>query len=343
MATLKDIAAATGISVSTISRVLNQDETMIVTPQTQQRILDAAQALGYIPRNGRAKGESSRGTTPLKMGIAQMFENDQVLQDPYYLYMKNALEQVCFARGIETTPLFRNNQGDFTAQWESKLDGIFAIGSFTHQEIQSFQRMTNYIVFVDSSPDDERFFSAVPNFHLGLRQALEHLLEAGHRRIAFLGSHFTLQETHDLHLDARLYYFRNSLQAKELYFPELVLDCEMNSPSAYQVLNRALSEWTNPPTALFLSSDAMVQGALRALDQASISIPEQMSVIAFNDTPLSQNATPPLTSIRVLQHELAVAAMASMDLCRSGCEHPFKTVVPCMYVDRGSVAPPSSF
>ena len=339
MATLKDSAAATGISVSTISRVLNQDETISVTPQTQQKILETARKLGYVPVRSRGRGEEKPGRC-LKLGIAQMFEMEQVMQDPYYLYMKNALEQVCFTKGVETTPLFRDGSGDFVMQGEGGLDGIFAIGSFTPQEIESFIRLTRNVVFVDSAPDDEKYFAAVPNFHLGLRQALTHLLEAGHRRIAFLGSHFTLQETHDLKLDPRLYYFRNTLQNRSLYYPELVLDCAMNSPGAYQVLSQALGEWKEPPTALFLSSDAMVQGTIRALEEVGLSIPGDISVIAFNDTPLSANATPPITSIRVLQREMAVAAMTSMELCRSGIQYPFKTVVPCVYVERGSVAPP---
>ena len=341
MATLKDIAAATGISISTISRVLNRDETISVTPQTQQRILDAARTLGYTPVRSRSRGGVmvERPVT-LKMGIVQMFGSEQILLDPYYLYMKNALEEVCFAQGIETTPLFRDAMGNFCHQSERKLDGIFAIGSFTRQEIRSFLSLTQYVVFVDSSPDDEKYFSAVPNFHLGVRQALTHLLEAGHRRIGFLGSHFTLQETRDLKLDARLYYFRNILQERSLYLPELVMDCEMNAVSAYQALQQAFTRWTQPPTALFLSSDAMVPGVLRALKDGGFAVPEDLSIVAFNDTPLSQNASPALNAVRVLQHELAVAALSSMNLSRSGAQYPFKTVVPCVYVDRGSVGAP---
>ena len=213
-----------------------------------------------------------------------MFESEQVMQDPYYLYMKNALEQVCFSRVWKHPPV-PGPAGQLCHAGEGGLDGIFAIGSFTWQEIRSFQKLSRHVVFVDSSPDDEQFFSAVPNFHLGVRQALNHLLDAGHVKIGFIGSHFTLQETHDLKLDARLYYFRNSLQDKGLYRPEWVLDCDMNSPSAYQALSRAIKEWDQAPTALFISSDAMVQGVLRALDEAGWAIPEQISLIAFNDTP----------------------------------------------------------
>ena len=106
MATLKDISVATGISVSTISRVLNRDETISVSTQTEQRIFEVAQQLGYAPAHRHGKGETRRGASRLKMGIAQMFEPDMVLQDPYYLYMKNELEKECFEHGIETTTPF---------------------------------------------------------------------------------------------------------------------------------------------------------------------------------------------------------------------------------------------
>lgn len=341
MATLKDIAAATGVSISTISRILNRDETLSVPPQTQQKVFDAARELGYVATRSRSKNDSSRSGGQ-RMGIAQMFEMEQVLQDPYYLYMKTALEQVCFSRGLETISMFRDSQGDFAVQGEKTLDGIFAIGSFTSQEIRSFERYTHQIVFVDSTPDDERYFATVPNFHLGLRQALTRFLQEGHQRIGFIGSHYTLQETRDLKLDSRLCYFRNFLQDRGLYQEKYVLDSPMDSPSAFQVLSQALEQWDAPPTALFISSDAMANGVMRALSQAGLSVPKDISLIAFNDTPLSQNTTPPLSSIRVLQHELAVAALGAMDLCRSGVEYPFKTVVPCVYVERGSVAAPSA-
>lgn len=118
-----------------------------------------------------------------------------------------------------------------------------------------------------------------------------------------------------------------------------MLHSEMNSASGYEVLSRALERWQTPPTALFISSDAIAHGVLRALESRGLRVPQDISLIAFNDTPLSQNTTPPLSSVRVLQHELAVAALAAMELCSSGAQYPFKTVVPCVYIERESVAP----
>ncbi len=335
MATLKDISNLTGISVSTISRVLNNDETISVANETREKIFAAANELGYTPSKNKNKADVPQ---KLKIGIAQMFEMEQILEDSYYMYMKAALEKACFARGIETTNLFRNEQGKFITQAEFNLDGIFAIGSFTKEEIDSFKVYTNNIVFVDSAPDDEVYFSVLPNFHLGIRLAVNKFLQNGHTDIGFIGSHYTLQETRDLILDTRLYYFRNMLTDRGVYNEEFVLNCEMNSRSAYEVMNDFLKSSAKRPTALFVSSDAMANGVLKALHENHVKVPENMSVIAFNDTPLSENTRPPLSSIRVLQYELAQAALTSMDLKRSGIKYPFKTVVPCLYIERESVA-----
>lgn len=335
MATLKDIAEKTGVSVSAVSRVLNMDDTISVAEQTRKKIFDAAKELGY--KSSKQKNKSQNTQEHLKMGIAQMFEMEQVMEDVYYLYMKTALEEACFAKNIETTSLFRNPQGQFVMNGSGDLDGIFAIGSFTKGEIESFHKYTDNIVFVDSTPDDEKYYAAVPNFHLGVRQALNRLTEGGHKKIGFIGSHFTLQETRDLILDERLYYFRNNLMEKGIYREEFVLDSEMDSKSSFEVLSKFLESSDEYPTAIFISSDAMAQGVIKAITQAGLSIPDDISLISFNDTMLSQNAMPPLSSVRVLQREIADAAVRSMEEQRKGSAHPYKTVIPCVYIERNSV------
>lgn len=340
MATLKDIAGVTGISISTISRVLNRDETISVTPQTSDKIFAAAKALGYVPSRSRAKAESAAPAR--RMGIAQMLEMEQILEDPYYLYLKSALEKVCFSKGIETTNLFRDETGHFICQGESELDGVFAIGSFTSQEIADFRRYSAHVVFVDSSPDDEHYFAAVPNFRLGVRQALHRLLEAGHRRIGFIGSQCVFQAKKDRKLDDRLYYFQNILKEAGVFDPAYVLDSAINAAAGFAVMTQALEQWQMPPTALFIASDAIANGVLRALERKGISVPGEMSVIAFHDTPLSSNATPPLSSVRVLQNEIAAAAYLAMEASLAGSAYPFKTVVPCIYVERESIGTPGT-
>lgn len=335
MATLKDIAEKTGVSVSAVSRVLNMDDTISVAADTRRRIFDAARELGYKSTKQKNKAENTGAN--LKMGIAQMFEMEQVMEDVYYLYMKTALEEACFGKNIETTSLFRNSQGNFVMNGSGSLDGIFAIGSFTKEEIESFHKYTDNIVFVDSTPDDEKYYAAVPNFHLGVRQALSRFISAGHEKIGFIGSHFTLQETRDLILDERLYYFKNILTEKGIYNQEFVLDSDMNSKSAYDVLTAFFKEAKEYPTAIFVSSDAMVQGVIKAVTGAGLSVPDDISLITFNDTLLSQNAMPPLSSVRVLQREIADAAVRSMEEQRKGSAYPYKTVIPCIYTERKSV------
>ena len=93
-------------------RVLNWDETIRVSTQTEQRIFEVAQQLGYAPAHRHGKGRPGAGL-PAENGHCQMFEPDMVLQDPYYLYMKNELEKECFEHGIETTTFSGISGGSF--------------------------------------------------------------------------------------------------------------------------------------------------------------------------------------------------------------------------------------
>ena len=172
MATLKDIAALAGVSSATASRVLNQDPSLSVTEQTRQRVLDAARELGYrtvqqryqtvklLENADRAQPENAEK----RIGIAQMFETEQLLEDIYYMLLKNLLDEACFEKRWSTVMLFRNEQHHFVKNDELPLDGIVAIGRFTQSEIDDFHALTDNIVFLDSSPDEEKYCSIVPRY-----------------------------------------------------------------------------------------------------------------------------------------------------------------------------------
>lgn len=106
MATLKDIAALAGVSPSTVSRVLQEDATLSVTEQTRERIRQAAQELGYVkPQRKNIQKNVSNESRKYCVGIAQMAVQETP-EEWYCMVLKNAVEQACFARNLETVPLF---------------------------------------------------------------------------------------------------------------------------------------------------------------------------------------------------------------------------------------------
>ncbi len=336
MATLKDIAAHVGVSQATVSRVLNGDATISVAEETREKIYQTAVQLGYKTIRQRYYNQSEKKI--LKIGIAQMFEAEELKEDIYYSMMKNILEEECFENQWQTITLFRNHERVFKMNTDEELDGIFAIGRFTEKEIQNFREYTDNIVFIDSSPNELKYFSIVPNYHLAVRLALNYFREKGHKKIAYVGGVYSFGNTKEVIMDDRFYYYRVSMLNAQNFDENLVIDCNHMKPQeGYESIIQYLNTHKDIPTAMFIASDAVAPGVIRALNEKGIRIPEDISIITFNNTSLSAFSTPPLSSIEVFMRENVKAALLSMELTREGGHCPKKIVVPCNLVERDSV------
>lgn len=349
MATLKDIAERAKVSPATVSRVLNGDPTLNVTDETREKVLDAARELDYKtirqryrnleePGVDRRGGDGREREKERRIGVAQMFEMKELQEDIYYLMLKNVLDEVIFEKRWMTVPLYRNEQKQFVKHDELPLDGIIAIGRFTREEIQGFHNYTNNIVFLDSSPDEQKYYSIVPNYHMAIRLALRHFREHGNESVAYLGGVYTYGDQKELTMDPRFYYYKNTLLERGTYREDLVMDCEMNAGSAYEVTCRWLKEKGQLPDAIFAASDAVIPGLIKALREHGIDVPGQVGVISFNNTNFSQLSDPPISSIEIYMRESAESAILCMEQLWKGKLHPKKITVPCSLVERGSVA-----
>ncbi len=343
MATLKDIAQKAGVSQGTVSRILNEDSSLSVAADTRENVVRIAKELGYKPIfqrhkdvKNKALGTDKSTDSPV-VGIAQMFEMQQLQDDIYYMMLKNMVEAECFSNGWNTVSLFRDAQGRFVKNNNTKLDGIIAIGRFTVNEIQSFEKYTSNIIFIDSSPDEMKYYSIIPNYHMAIRQVFEHFERMGYERVAYAGAVYTYNNLKKLTTDPRFYYYKNSLLARNIFDEKLVIECEMNSRSSYNAMSRYIKENKMPPEALFISSDAAAAGVLKAIYEYGFSVPENCSIVTYNNTTLSESSTPPLDSVEVyLQENAREASFALMRLWNVQ-KLPKKIVIPCSLVVRGSV------
>lgn len=344
MATLKDIAMKINVSQTTVSRVLNGDATLNVSDETRQKVLRAAQELEYKTVSQRYQIEN---TQPIKetekkencplIGVAQMFEMQQQMEDIYYLMMKNILEEECFSRNWNTVQLFRDSNGCFVKNDERQLDGIIAIGRFDKKEIESFNALTEHVVFLDSSPDEQCYYSIVPNYHLAVRLVLNKFWEFGHDQIAYVGSTHTFGNTKELKMDARYYYYRSTLVNKGMFDENIVVDCEMNARSGYEKMVHFLNETEKVPSAMFVASDAVAPGVVKAIQEAGLEIPEDVSIITFNNTSFSEMSNPPLSSVEVYIRENVSSALLGMTISWDKSHCPKKIVVPCELIMRNSI------
>ena len=335
MSTLKELSELTGFSAATISRILSGDPTMSASPQTRQRILEAAGELRY-PSTKSRRGRSVKPR--LRVGLAETHSPAEQLEDPYYLYLKSCTRQLCQEQRIEAIPLLHTPQGYLPAA--PPLQGIIAIGTFSPEQVQDLEALCSNLVFLDSSPDELHHDSVVLNFQLGVIQAIAHLEELGHTQIGFAGPCGPGEQS------PRLQAYTEDRQSKGLYRPELLLNTVMRAQAACEAAVLRLSQGFPLPTAYIAANEEVAIGLVRGLTTQGLHVPGDISVVSFNDTALSELVEPALTSISTHVPYLSATAVKLVAQRAPTPSHlpertlPHTVVIPPTPAVRESTAPP---
>lgn len=217
------------------------------------------------------------------------------------------------------------------------MDGIIAIGKFTEAEINDISSKVSNIVFLDSSPNDEIYDAVKINFNLGIKQALNYFISHGHKEIGFIGEKYTLGDLKTPVLDDRLRYFLDYMNDKKILNSHYLIDSSMNSKGGYESINKFIHENKKIPTAFLIANDSIATGVIRGLQENGFNIPGDISIIAFNDTIMSQYTNPPLTSIRVHVEELAEVAVSLMIEKLNNRNYSKLVTLPTKLIERESV------
>ena len=334
MATLKEISELTGYSIATISRVLNHDVSLSVTDSTREEILRVAGKLDYESKSVRS---SRKKAAQLRIGMIEMMDSQMKLENPYYLYLKSSLDKSCFEEGFETVTLQYDEEEEcYKSNSQSGL--IIAVGQFGARQIHAMEQWTNQIVFLDSSPYEDRFSSVVPNFQVGIHQGVNYLAEMGHKTIAFVGP---LMSTDSMGNDAPekrrkifgeyMKYYRKDLKA-------VYLDTDREAANVLEKTSAYLKEEKNPATAFFTFNEATAIGVMQGVQQMGYRVPEDFSILSYNDTVLATLMQPQLSSISIHLEEMAQEAVKLLrrGLLESGTPH-MKIAIPSSLSERESV------
>lgn len=334
MATIRDLAKRTGFSVATISRVLNNDPAMKVTDSTRAKILEAADELNYV----RTKPKYAAKQHLRHVAIAEMMSQREKLADPYYLYLKNYVVRACMEQGYRVSYL-AESEGNYQALENELLDGILAIGIFSENQITQMAGITKSIVFVDSSPEEEQFDSVVLNFRLGVEQALEYLMRHGHHRIGFLGPTYKLDHKKRPALEVRRQYFKEYMTKTGRYDERWMIDTMLTIEETRGQVEKWMKSGEERPTAFIAYNEGTAITAMSVFREVGIRIPEDISIISFNDTPLSILIDPPLTSVNAHLESMGKEAVRLLEeRMEATGKLPYKVVLPLTLTERRSVA-----
>lgn len=270
MATIRDVANLAGVSLTTVSRVLNRDESMLTTPEVRRRIFDAAHQLSYItPRQRRRMNEKQK----LMIGIADWRivrpdrPNIQIPSLEYAFQQLNDHYRVSFIRLV------------FGQMAE--VDGIVAFGVFNEEELSFLRYLSPAIVFVNSNQTNYENDQVKIDFDLGHEQLVRYLLaQKQYDTIGYIGG---IYERGDIRIGLnRRTVFQQTLESYGKYDPRLFHVGQISMESGYELAVEACETHTLAK-AVLLGSDEVAEGVLRALDERKLRIPEDVAVIIYHD------------------------------------------------------------
>ena len=300
--TLEQVARKAGVSPSTVSRILNG--TASVTEAKRKAVEAAIAELGFRP-NPVARGLA--GGRTFSIGVVT-----QTISSPFYGEALFGIEQTLERVGY--VPLFvsGNWQEDderkaIATLLSRRVDGVVVLaGRLSDEELRGFSREVPMVVMGRKLQGPQLFSFSFDN-RSGARLATQHLIDMGHRRSAFMAGDL-------VHDDAveRLEGYRDALQAAGLAEdPQLIVQGDFTEPGGMQATARLLQREA-PFSALFASNDQMAIGAILSLHRAGLRVPDDVSVIGFDDVVAARYMLPPISTIHMSVYDMGRLAAEAM-------------------------------
>ncbi len=312
--TIKDVAKEAGVTHTTVSRVIHNDPR--ISEPTKIRVRKAIQLLRYEPNL------IARGLVNSKTQVIALITPDL---DPFTLPVVRSVAESCAANKYATM-LFPTNtwtQENMSFDWVSAnwlVDGILIYNLVYHEnlppEILRLQDRKLPFVFVNKYLQQSSINAVgVDNDH-AVSLAIDHLVERGHRNIGLLYGDVTSVDGME-----RVQAFKNALQRNGLAYNETFTACAMwRDTDACDVMHRLLQK-PAPPTAFFCANDLMAIGAIKAVREKGLRVPEDVAFVGFDDLEAGRYVTPSLTTIRPPLFE---AGRRAFDLLRTTIQDPHR-------------------
>ncbi|TXS45434.1 LacI family transcriptional regulator [Streptomyces sp. uw30] len=333
MATMADVARRAGVSVATVSHVLN--ETRPVLPHTRQAVLDAMEELGYTP-NTLARSLVTSRTRSIGLAVS-------AISNPYFTEILQGVEAAALEHGYSLLIADPHDDPEHERKvvqllHERRVDGMIVAPSADPRELLAYlgrHKVPTVLLdrVVDTPADGStRFDQVCADSAEPMARLVTHLAGLGHRRIGLVAGLPGLSTTSE-----RLTGYRDGLVAAGLPHDEcLVVHGDSESAGAERA-TAALLSLPSPPTALVTANNAMTMGALRALRDHGLSVPDDIALCCFDDFAWADLFSPRLTAIAQPSKDIGAQAVRVLLDRLASPDRPARTVrFPCAFVHRTS-------
>jgi DNA-binding LacI/PurR family transcriptional regulator len=297
---IRMVAARAGVSIATVSRALNRVPT--VDPALVERVWQAAAELNYFP-NTQARALVSGRSRLLGMIVSE-------ITNPFFPELIQEFEQVAVERGYEiliASTNYERQKMEVCARrmLERKVDGV-AVMTFGIEDFlfERFAAENIPVVFIDAAPSRPLSSFLTVDYRAGIYEAVQHLAVLGHRRIGFIAGPLRLRSA-----AARETAFVDCMRSIGLKSdPDWLVEGDHTLDGGRDAMQKILA-LPNRPTAVLCSNDMTAIGVQHALFEAGLKVPEDLSIIGFDDIHLAEYTIPPLTTIRMSCRDIALQAV----------------------------------
>ena len=340
-ASLAEVARRSGVSLATASRVLNPDSDHPVSAELRQRVLATAEELNYTV-NALARGLKVRRTSSVLVMVHD-------IRDPFFNEFARGVTDAAETVGYLTVVCNSDRDPDTELRYvqlgiNQRVAGIIFVGGGIDSE--RYRRgMRRLLAAIEEyggravalGPRRDRLPAEVPDNVGGERAAVEHLVGLGHTRVGFINGPPKILTSHE-----RLDGYRQGLEAAGIAFDKrLVVEGGFTETGGAAALARLLDS-DSPPTAVLTANDTMAIGCMGELSARGLRVPQDISLVGFDDIPIMRWLNPPLTTVRIPMREIGIAGMQRLLALLEGGDtasarvnrHPTELIV------RRSTAPP---
>ncbi len=330
-----------GVSVTTVSHVLNDTPHMRVSEQTRARVRQAAKTLGYGPNRAAQALRTNRS------GLIGLL-SEEIATTPHAGRIILGAQNTARAHDLtlviintEREPSGSSHKDDVQVLIDRQVEAVL-YATMYHRQVSLPPNLKGVpVVLIDSTDRAGVVPSVVPDEVGGAIAAVTHLIEAGHRRIGFLNNDDDVPATHE-----RLVGFRQALREHDIPIDEkMIVQAPSETLPGYALAREVLAR-PDRPTALFCYNDRMAMGAYRAAAELGLDIPHDLSIVGFDNQELiAANLFPGLTTVALPHYEMGAWAVETLvHLLRDEADHELiadsPTRLDCPLVIRGSVTTP---
>jgi DNA-binding LacI/PurR family transcriptional regulator len=307
---IRTIASAANVSIATVSRVMNNVST--VNPKMAKRVWEVIDELGYFP-NTQARALVSGRSRLFGLIVSE-------ITNPFFPELIQGFEDIAVEHGYEILVSSTNYDPKrmshcIRRMLERKVEGV-AVMTFGIEEplLDQLAKRKVPLVFIDVGPKRPGISILKVDYHHGIRQGVQHLAAMGHRDISFISGPMTLHSA-----QSRRAAFITSLKECGITpDPAWIVEGDHRMEGGVACMERLLTA-KKRPTAVMCSNDMTAIGVLHKLYRAGLRVPDDFSVIGFDDIHIAEVTTPPLTTVQMSRFELARAAVMAL---RAHAEHP---------------------